>query len=85
MTKPTPQPDQQTFELTSAQQRHAERLVAELNRAAAAQQTALAAANGFIAYCADEHGIKVGVDGWTYNQGLMRFERVPAPDKKEQS
>lgn len=37
---------------------------------------AQAQANNFVAYCAEEMGVTLGADGWTFNQGRMAFEQV---------
>jgi hypothetical protein len=59
--------------LSAAQQRYLTQLVAVLERTHAAATSAQAAANDFVGYCAEEAGVKLGTDGWTFDQTAMAF------------
>jgi len=65
--------------MSAFQQRYARKLVANFERARAAVDAAQNAANEFIAACAEDQGISVGQDGWTFDVDRLEFVRIPPP------
>lgn len=66
--------------LTPAQQKQIVRLAGVIGRAdialeaaKEASDTAQGNASAFVGYCAEEHGIMLGVDGWRFDQGTLAF------------
>lgn len=71
--------------LTPAQAKHIALLVAQihstqiaLDAAQRAKDAAQSNADAFLIYCAEENGIDLGADGWTFVQNELRFVQMPA-------
>jgi hypothetical protein len=78
-----PTASSQRVPLTPAQQKQIVRLAGVIGRADIALQAAQEAsevaqgnASAFVGYCAEEHGINLGIDGWRFDQGSLSFVKV---------
>lgn len=69
-------PAPEARKMAGFQQKYMKRLVDNFERAKAGVQQAQDAANDFIAACAEEEGITLGQDGWTFDVDAMEFVRV---------
>lgn len=59
------------------QRKYMKRLVNNFERAKASVEQAQDAANDFISACAEEEGVTLGMDGWTFDLEHFEFVRVP--------
>ena len=69
-----------TVVLTIAQRRHLTRLIRAAEAAEMAikeaernRDVAIANANGYVGYLAEEHGVPLGQEGWLFDQDEYRF------------
>lgn len=66
--------------MSAFQQKYMKRLAGNFDRAKAGVQQAQDAANEFITACAEEEGIALGMDGWTFDLDNLEFVKVPQLD-----
>lgn len=62
-------------QMSAFQRKYMRRLIAQFERAQEAVGAAQNAANEFIVACAEDAGITVGQDGWSFDQEAIEFVR----------
>lgn len=74
----------QAVALGSFQSKYFKRLLANFDKAQAAVMHAQDAANEFVLACAENEGIQLGQDGWTFDQENLEFVCLPPPTGAKQ-